>query len=407
MTDTKKWQKALSIICAVFLLSYIIYQGYMIAYNPVTTETAYKYTQKDSYETDVFVVRDESYITANVSGTLVSIAEDGTRVANGQEVALVFASQEAASNYSQLQSVENDIARYTKLLNTSKSYAFDLDTLDDRINASVFDYIEEIDDKSYQSLSEYSDSIRDNTITRQLAVGTELSLDEKLSSLQKEKQALESKDTSHTGITAGSSGYYISVADGYENTVSYKDVTSLTVDDVAKLKDAKPSKVSSDVMGKLVEDFTWYMVCNVPSNSIENLDVGDKITVSFPASSVDNIEAEVVSVSGSSSKKVSVVLSSNLMNSGIANLRKESARLILNEYTGLKIKNSAVRVNAAGEKGVYVLRGNVARFKLIDSVYSGKDYFISKIHSDSSKYVKMYDSVIVEGKDLYDGKVIK
>ncbi|MEG1437509.1 MAG: HlyD family efflux transporter periplasmic adaptor subunit, partial [Oscillospiraceae bacterium] len=83
-------KRVLSVACAIFLIVYIAYQGYMMVYEPVKTETAFEYTIYDTVETEIFVVRDEQYISNHASGTIVPIVEDGKRVANGQEVAIVF-----------------------------------------------------------------------------------------------------------------------------------------------------------------------------------------------------------------------------------------------------------------------------------------------------------------------------
>ena len=56
----------------------------------------------NSVSTSAFVVRDETPIKANVSGTLVPLVEDGKRVANGDDVAVVFDSENAARNYNEL-----------------------------------------------------------------------------------------------------------------------------------------------------------------------------------------------------------------------------------------------------------------------------------------------------------------
>ena len=76
--------------------------------------------------------------------------------------------------------------------------------------------------------------------------------------------------------------------------------------------------------------------------------------------------------------------------------------------------SAAARCVVDGEKGVYVRRGNVARFRKLNIVYSDQTYVISATASqdgepivdDPGNYLKQYDEVILEGKDLYDGKII-
>ena len=95
-------KKVAIIAVAIMLLIYIGYQVYRMAYIPVETEIAREYTVKATVETDVFVARKEKYIINQKDGTLISVVDDGSRVAKNQEVAFVFSDPEAADTYSRL-----------------------------------------------------------------------------------------------------------------------------------------------------------------------------------------------------------------------------------------------------------------------------------------------------------------
>ena len=92
------------------------------------------------------------------------------------------------------------------------------------------------------------------------------------------------------------------------------------------------------------------------------------------------------------------------MNRDVANLRIEDIEIITDQYTGIRINNKAIR-EVDGEKGVYVLRGNIIQFKKINIISSSEEYSVVEKVDDSS-YIKQYDNVITEGVDLYDGKVV-
>ena len=87
--------------------------------------------------------------------------------------------------------------------------------------------------------------------------------------------------------------------------------------------------------------------------------------------------------------------------------RTLNAELVIDSYSGLKISSSAIRVNDKGEKGVYVQNGNLVEFKKVNIIYSGDDFILSETDVGKDGYVKLYDNIIIEGKDLYDGKIIK
>jgi len=73
---------------------------------------------QNSVKTTAFVVRDEEYITAeNTSGTVVSIAEDGKRVGNGEDVAVVFKNSDSAAAYVRINELQKEIEYYEQLKN--------------------------------------------------------------------------------------------------------------------------------------------------------------------------------------------------------------------------------------------------------------------------------------------------
>lgn len=115
------------------------------------------------------------------------------------------------------------------------------------------------------------------------------------------------------------------------------------------------------------------------------------------------------------------------MNSSLASLRDETAQITLHSYTGIRVGKNTVHFadvsktvkNASGKavtqkenvEGVYVVNGRVIQFRQIFPEYSTDSYVVcdpdppqEDLMTDST--IKLHDEVIVEGTDLYDGKVI-
>ncbi|NCC87394.1 MAG: hypothetical protein EOM05_05940 [Clostridia bacterium] len=406
MNNNIVFKKIISAFCAIFLLVYISYQGYMMVYKPVKTEIAYEYTIYDTVQTQIFVVRDEKYITNNATGTFVPVVEDGKRVSNSQEVAIVFANTQAASNYIRIKELEESIERYKTLASQAEGYTIDLDTVDDEITSRLFSYIDTISTGKLDTLKDSSDALRDKIITRQIVTGQTIDFASRISSLESELSSIKKKDSTYQSITATQAGYYINEVDGFENTISYDNATSLTVDDIDKALETSASQIPSNAVGKLVNNFDWYMVCNVDSNSVGNIGVGDNIKVLLPFSSVSEVTAEVVTINDTNSKKTALILRCNLMNSDLSTLRKESAELVFNKYKGFKVPSSAIRINEEGEKGVYVQTGNIISFKKVEVLYSSKEFLLVGNKDELKGYINLYDNIVVEGTDLYDGKII-
>ena len=102
----RKLQKYGVIAVSILLISYIVYQAYMMTYNPVETELAYEYTIEDTMDAEVFVARAESYINNSKKGTIISAVEDGSRVSKNQPVAYVFSDTAAADTFTEGESVD-------------------------------------------------------------------------------------------------------------------------------------------------------------------------------------------------------------------------------------------------------------------------------------------------------------
>lgn len=118
--------------------------------------------------------------------------------------------------------------------------------------------------------------------------------------------------------------------------------------------------------------------------------MGKTITVNLPFSAVSSVKATVAAINENrETGEAALVLACNLMNSDIALLRQESAELVIASHTGLKIPTDALRVDEDGNKGVYVLSGNIAKFKKVNIVYSTDDFVLSHADEGASGYVTL------------------
>ncbi len=392
-------------VVGVCIILYFVYQVIQMNSNPYKTELALERDIKNVVSTKAFVVRDEEYLTAdNTSGTVVSIAEDGKRVASGDNVAVVFQSTESAAAYVRINELEKEIEYYNQLKNRVGIGTNAPSSYSALINNACINFIStargEIDSNYYTALNDFRDAVT----TRQLAVGKELSVDAKLAELEAELLSLKSKATGYTTVASPSPGYYIGSVDGYENAIGYDDVKNMDCATINTLLSSKKQDVSKNVMGKLVDEFNWYLLCIVPYNESGDIAVNKTVSVNVPNTAVGVIKCTVVYKGDKEDDNVAVVLKCNIMNRDVANLRIENIEIITDEYTGIRINNKAIR-EVNGEKGVYVQRGNIISFKKINILHSTEDYSIIEKVDDTS-YVRQYDTIITEGVDLYDGKVV-
>lgn len=410
-TSKKKITMVYAILAAV-VVGICIYQIFKINYSPVQTEAAFEKTISNTVLTDAFVVRDETYIRAEASGTLVPLVADGKRVARGDDVAVVFTTEASARTYVEIQSLQADIAYFESLKNKIGIQAIDVESLENRIYSACESYVLATRSGNMDEYEAYEDILRESITSRQLSTGTVIDPTEKLAQLRARLAELQAQAGGYTTVQADNPGYYISHVDGYENVFDYDMAKTATGEEISTLLQAAPASEEQlqGCMGKLVDSFNWYLLCEIDAEAAAMLEAGRRITVEFPLSAAKSVSAQVVSVQSAGEGMAAVVLQSNLMNPQYAGLRKEQVRLVLQNFTGLQVNNKAIR-EVDGEKGVFVLSGNIVKFKKIYIAHSDDRFSVCVTPTDEdgnykSGYIELYDEIIVEGTDLYDGKIM-
>ena len=406
MKKNKFSLKAVAILLAVCLLaSYVIYQCVLLSKDDMETQFALTETVYNTIDTKCFVVRDEHFIKNNVNGTTVSFAKNGERVASGDTVSMVFKSSDDAVSYLKISELEKNIAHYEELSGQANFQTMNIESLTDKIDNELIDFLEARDNRHYDVAIERADVFRDSLTGKQIATGSSLDFSKQLATLKNELTTLQNAKYAYTEVKSDSAGYYINGSDGYESTIDFKKIDEITVDNVTKAIESKPQAVASDVVGRVVGSFTWYIVCAVDTDETINLSYDELIYINLPYQGVERLPVTLHKIGDRTSDKTILILSCDLMDESLADLRIEDIQIVTEEYTGYKIPNSAIRT-VDGEKGVYVVRGNLLGFRKIHILYSTDSYSIVDNPDGESGYIKLYDKVVTKGVELYDNKLV-
>ena len=157
--------------------------------------------------------------------------------------------------------------------------------------------------------------------------------------------------------------------------------------------------------GKSVTDFTWYYATIIPQESVEFFYVGAKVELAFMGSGEQTVPGKVVQLRAGEDGRALAVIQSTSITADTVSHRTANVKISFRNYKGLRISQKALRI-LDGEKGVYVKSGYSVKFKKVDILYTGLDYYLCQIQYGSSDQLSLFDEVIVEGTDLYDGKPI-
>ena len=221
-----------------------------------------------------------------------------------------------------------------------------------------------------------------------------------ISALNAKIKTLESRKSAEpVSVLSEETGYFVSSIDGYESKITYDNIDTITPAEIAEaVKTPKTASASGDIIGKMIEDYKWKLAEGQAAVLTENTNV--KIIVGADQS---EITAKVENVEKYGDDYVAV-FSADDLNSTIASSRVGRFKLLVDSYNGIRIASSAIHFDKDNNIGVYIKSGTQAQFVKIERIYSTEDYVIVRDTTDKSGYLSLYDNVIVEGKDLYDGK---
>ena len=152
----------------------------------------------------------------------------------------------------------------------------------------------------------------------------------------------------------------------------------------------------------MIDDYKWKLAATFTEGQAAVLTENTKVRLILGTDQTE-ITAKVENVEKYDNDYVAI-FSADDLNSVIASSRVGRFKLLVDSYNGIRIASSAIHFDKENNIGVYVKKGSQAYFVQVDRIYSSEDYVIVRDTSGQSGYLSLYDDIIVEGKDLYDGK---
>ena len=400
------WFQITSVVLSIIVISYIVYNAFAYSYSPIDTQ---RLTEETTIEETIdfkgFALRDEKIIDTSASGTVIPLAHDGKRVANGDDIAVVCQNDDQAAAYTKLESLKHELERYKNINDPDGTQELSADKLNTKISDAYDDIMDAVTTGAYDELPDALTAYADKCATKQILTDGSIDLSAKLTSLENEIAALTAQNINYSSVKAPKSGYYINTLDGYESALSYKDALSLTSQQIESALNAEPAAVSGNSLGKIVESYKWYIVGETENQNSSYFKNGAKITVNFPKEGVNHVTM-LVEKADTQGDKMTVVLSCSLMDETFANMRTEDMQIVTKSHTGYRVPSNVIRFDEDNNTGIYVLRGKIITFIPVEIIYTEDDFAIISSSSSNGKSVRLYDEVIIKGKDLEDGKVI-
>ena len=396
--------KAIKIFALILLAVFFGHQVYASVYKPITTQSA-QYSQTiEGININAVIIRDEQIVNYSKDGVLHFNVEGGKRIEKDGIIANVYSGESESVTAGRINELNARIADIEELQGYNAVSATDLDLINSRLTSSLDALRLSCAYGNYEEASNNCDALMMILHRRQMVTDATTDFSVQLNNLKAERDSLKSGLSAPKDyIKAASSGYFIDTVDGYETVLTVDKLDTLTPE---QLDTISAVEVSNTSIGKLVSDYKWYIAAIVSVNQSLSYKQGDRLTVNTNVKTNPSLSVTVeqINISQSSDRAV-IVMSCQEMSSALASMRNGAMTIVSGNYKGLKIQEKALRV-VDGETGVYVLNGMELKFVKVNVLYNNGEDIICELENETSGVLKLYDEVVVKGKNLYDGKIV-
>lgn len=420
LCDPKRLIKSLAVLAlSIGVLVYVYSQSMGTTKSEIETETSILVNMNDSIEAESFIFRNETVIGTAQNGSIVTVVSEGERVSKGQLLANVYSDSGDAL-------LQDEISRIQRRIDILEDSAVkggfvisDLDKIDADINEIETGFIYSAQTGDLATAIHDSSEFLVKLNKRDLIINSDSDYSAELESLLQQKSNLESRISSVSSpIYATGSGYFYSEVDGYEDAFDVSLAHTVDLDNFDDFANTSAAEVKNGQV-KIVNSFIWNLVCRIDSEELSNVKEGWNYYITFPENRDTKIDMELVKiVSETNSTTAILVFRANKLPQGFDYKRFQKAEIVKSGIEGLSVPKKALRY-VDGTEGVYILVGDVVRYRQVERIAEKDNYYVVKINRNNAlfedekqetesryKSLSLYDNIIVSGKDLFDGKII-
>lgn len=400
----KQGKSYFTVILWILLAAIAAYFGYNVVsslYAPLMTATVTPYEAGAGYYASGFVVREEELLYSQYGTTVLNCAE-GAHVAANDTVATGYRSEDAKTRQTRIDELSGQIEQLQYAWSAVSS-VYDQAALDADIAGDLAQLSRYLALRDMNSVSDLSPELKGLILRRTGSDSDSGSLQARISTLQAELETLEAQSAGDTSaILAGKAGTFSAAVDGYESVLTPERLMEMTV---AEFESVQPDETDANAIGRLVTSATWYYACVVPASELSGVEEGDRATLTFARDYYQPVTMRVARLGGNEAGSRLLVLSSDRALQNVTLLRQQSAEIVFTSYSGLRVPKSAVRVEN-GQTGVYTLEGTLAKWKPITILHDTGESYVVTLDTSSTNNLWPGDELIINAKNLYDGKVV-
>lgn len=330
-------KRIIVMVILIALLIYILYTIYLLIKQPTNTFTV---EEGKLYQEEIdigYVIRNEKVVKGNnYKNGILQIKSEGERAAKDENIFRYYSANEESLK----KKIEDLDAKIQEvMINDNSLFSSDMKLLENQIDEKVAD-ISQITDTT--KLAEYKKEIND-LVTKKAQIAGDLSpKGSYLNQLIKERKNYESQLNSGAEyVKAPMSGIVSYKVDGLEEKLTPDNFSELSKEYLENL-DLKTGKIvaTSEESGKVIDNFSCYIVTFSSSNEAKSAEIGDKVKIRL--SNNVEIPAEITNLIKENEEEVTLILKIEKQIGELINYRKISFELIWWDDSGLKVPNQAI-----------------------------------------------------------------
>ena len=334
----KKFQKKYIIyFIFIVILLYIFYSIYLLVKSPSETVMIDNGVVTLEETSIGYIIRDEQVLTGNnYKNGLTAIVSEGERAAKGQTIF-----RYSSNNEEEIEAKigEINLKIQEALSNQPTIFSTDIKNLEKQIDEKLQD-LKNLTD--IHTRTEYKKEIEEIVSKKAKIAGSLSQSGSYIQELTTQKENYEQELTANSEyITAPVAGVVSYRVDGLEDALTPNDFSNLTEETLENL-DLKTGKIvsSSQESGKIINNFNCYLACVLNSEAAKNAEIGDTVTITL--SNGDEINAEIIYLSGQEDEKVLIVFNLKTLTEELIQYRKISFNITWWSYSGLKVPNTSI-----------------------------------------------------------------
>lgn len=391
----------------IIVILYCIFKLFNFKLSLMKTDTALDTVYCDLVETIGLAAKNETIIK-NYTDTKISYKlKNGDKIGKGAVIAEVYEKGLDKVYTRKLYDIETELDSLQKLSNMAKYDITNPDILEEKISSGITSIVSQ--NRSYPTLTGQKERLNKLICMKKVALGKKDNIEDRIKFLKTEQEKICGQISNvKDSIYATDDGYFLNFLDGYETLIPF-DINKLkNIENIDALQNCACDLEDFSV-GKLINSSEWYIICPISKDQADRMEIGAECQIKLMGSYVPYIPCKIKSMNFTDKDCAIVILHCSHMDEGICRFRKGPLKIKIHDYSGIKVKKSALRhkdpqmLNSHVkfddlEVGVNIKCGDITLFKKVNIIYSDDLYVICSSEGEYAKnpiYLRPGDQVIL------------